>query len=95
MKAVVIACLLLAGCGSTQVQKTTLEVPVPVKVPCVNTKPERPVYETPKINIDKTTDGELLLATARDWVRSRAYEKKLEAIVEGCSTLGRPAAPGR
>lgn len=88
------AVLVLAGCGATTPVKTTVEVPVPIKVPCVDKSqvPARPKYETEKLDLDKTPDGEVMLATTRDWVRSRSYEKKLEAIAKGCSSLQKPTS---
>jgi hypothetical protein len=75
--------LALAGCASTAPVIT--EVKVPVSVPCVKPEqvPQRPLYETPYLT-DAATDGNKVLALARDWARSRGYEGKLEAIVAEC-----------
>jgi PBP1b-binding outer membrane lipoprotein LpoB len=80
---VLLAALVLAGCASTAPVIT--EVKVPVSVPCVKPEqiPQRPDYETPKLTPD-ATDGNKVLALARDWARSRGYEGKLEAIVSEC-----------
>ena len=74
----------LAGCASTAPVIT--EVKVPVSVPCIKQEqvPQRPDYETPKLE-DSTSDGNKVLALARDWARSRGYEAKLEAIAVECS----------
>lgn len=76
--------LVLAGCASTAPVIT--EVKVPVSVPCIKPEqvPQRPDYETPKLD-DTTSDGNKVLALARDWARSRGYESKLEAIAGECS----------
>lgn len=76
--------LVLTGCASTEPIIT--EVKVPVSVPCVKPEqvPQHPDYETIKITPD-ATDGNKVLALARDWARSRGYEGKLEAIISECS----------
>ena len=78
-----VVALVLAGCASTAPVIT--EVKVPVSVPCVKAEqvPQRPLYETPYLT-DTATDGNKVLALARDWARSRGYEAKLEAIVSEC-----------
>jgi hypothetical protein len=92
MRIVLIAALALAGCGTAQQQRVTVEVPVPIKVTCVEPKnvPTRPAYETERLDLDKAGEGDVVMATTRDWVRSRSYERKLEAIAKGCSTLPKP-----
>ncbi len=56
---------------------------VPVFTPCVKTMPKPPAYEFDKLE-PTATDGEIVLALARDWPRSRKYEAELEALVAGC-----------
>ena len=76
-----LAVLLLAGCATRA--PTTREVKVPVSVPCVGNVPVAPVYEFDKLT-STASDGEKVLALARDWPRGRKYEGELEAVVAGC-----------
>jgi len=71
--------LVLAGCGSAP-----LRVEVPVFTQCVKEVPQRPVYEFDQL-APAATDGEIVLALARDWPRGRKYEVELEAVIAGCS----------
>jgi hypothetical protein len=73
--------LMLAGCATKP--PTTQEVRVPVVVSCVGTVPPAPVYEFDKLT-PASSDGEKVLALARDWPRGRKYEGELEAVVAGC-----------
>lgn len=79
--ALIFGVLALAGCGT--VPPAPVRVEVPVMVPCIGGVPERPAYEFDKLPA-AATDGEIILALARDWSRGRAYELKLEAIISGC-----------
>ena len=72
---------MLAGCGTAP--PITQQVDVPVYVPCVKAAPTRPEFEFGKLPLD-ATDGEKILALARDWPRGRVYEGKLEAAIAGC-----------
>lgn len=81
--------LLLAGCASAP--PAPVRVEVPVMVPCLGEVPERPSYEFGKMS-RTDEDGEIVLALARDWLRSRLYEGLLEAVIAGCvihQSLGR------
>ena len=73
--------MLLAGCASAPPALQRVEIPV--FTPCVKSVPQRPGYEFDKLP-STATDGEIVLALARDWPRGRTYEALLEAIVEGC-----------
>lgn len=73
---------LLASCGSTP-QPAPLRVEIPVFTPCVKTEIPQPDYEFDKLLIT-ATDGEIILALARDWPRSRKYEVELKALIAGC-----------
>lgn len=73
--------LLLAGCGSAPL--APLRVEVPVFTPCVKVVLQRPVYEFDQL-ASAATDGEIVLALAKDWVRGRVYVEKLEATIDGC-----------
>lgn len=75
------AVALLAGCASPA--PMTQPVEVPVYVPCVNERPQRPAYEFDKLDAG-ASDGRKILALARDWARGRKYEGELEAVVAGC-----------
>ena len=73
--------LVLAGCGSAPLAPQLVEIPV--FTPCVKAVPQRPVYEFDKLPLT-VTDGEIILALARDWPRGRKYESELEAAIVGC-----------
>ena len=74
--------LLLAGCGSAPPALQRVEIPV--FTPCVREVPQRPVYEFDQL-APMATDGEIILALARDWPRGRKYEGELEAVIAGCA----------
>lgn len=76
-----ISAVLLAGCGSAP--RIVQRVEIPVFTPCVKVVPQRPAYEFDKLPTT-ATDGEIILALARDWLRGRRYEGELEAVVAGC-----------
>ncbi|OFJ46534.1 hypothetical protein BA896_020970 [Janthinobacterium lividum] len=73
--------LLLAGCGSAPPVPQRFEVPV--FTPCVKVVPQRPTYEFDQL-APAATDGEIVLALARDWLRGRKYEGELTAVISGC-----------
>lgn len=73
--------LMLAGCATKP--PTTQEVKVPVHVPCVGEVPVRPAYEFDNLT-PAASDGDKVLALARDWPRGRKYEGQLEVVVAGC-----------
>ena len=79
--------LVLAGCGSAPLAPQRVEVPV--FTPCVKVVPQRPAYEFDQL-APAATDGEMVLALARDWPRGRTYESQLEAIIEGCLSVASP-----
>lgn len=79
--------LMLAGCGSAPLAPQRVEVPV--FTPCVKVVPQRPAYEFDQLT-PAATDGEIVLALARDWIRGRPYEAQLEAIIEGCLSVASP-----
>ena len=76
-----ISVMLLAGCAS--VPPAPVGVEIPVFTPCVKVQIPRPTYEFDKL-APTATDGEIVLALARDWPRGRKYEGELEAVVAGC-----------
>jgi len=71
----------LACCASTPL--VLVRVEMPVRVPAVGEVPPRPAYEFDKLPAT-ATDGEIILALARDWLRGRSYQQKLEANIESC-----------
>ena len=73
--------LLLTGCGSAP--QAPQRVEVPVFTICVKSVPQRPVYEFDQL-APAATDGEIVLALARDWPHGRKYEVELEAVIAGC-----------
>ena len=76
--------LALAGCGSAPPALQRVEVPV--FTPCVKEVPKRPTYEFDQLT-SVVTDGEIVLALARDWPLGRKYEVELEAAISGCVLL--------
>lgn len=76
-----ISVMLLAGCASAP--PAPVRVEIPVFTPCVKVQMPRPTYEFDKL-APTATDGEIVLALARDWSRGRRYESELEAVVAGC-----------
>lgn len=78
---VILSMLALAGCASAP--PASVRVEVPVMVPCVGEVPQRPAYEFDKLPAT-ATDGEIILALARDWPRGRTYQGRLEALLAGC-----------
>ncbi|OBV39784.1 hypothetical protein [Janthinobacterium psychrotolerans] len=77
----IISTVLLTGCASAP--SAPVRVEVPVMVPCIGELPPRPAYEFDKLPAT-ATDGEIILALARDWSRGRIYEVVLEAAITGC-----------
>lgn len=77
------AAALLAGCASTP--QATQTVYVPVATSCVKTEdiPVRPAFAVEQLSAN-ATDGEKIVALARDWPVGRKYEGGLEAALAGC-----------
>lgn len=72
----------LAGCGSAPLAPPQI-VNVPVYTSCVKEVPLKPDYEFGKMLLTDS-EGDKVLALARDWPRGRKYEGELEAIIAGC-----------
>ncbi|NHZ78831.1 hypothetical protein F2P44_05990 [Massilia sp. CCM 8695] len=71
----------LAGCGTaTQAMHT---VRVPVRSPCIVALPARPLFATQTLMPD-ASDGEKVLAIARDLPLHLKYESALEAAMVAC-----------
>lgn len=77
----IIVAMLVTGC--TTAPPAPVRVEVPVMVPCLVEVPQRPAYEFDKLP-STAKDGDIILALARDWLRSRKYENELEAHLTGC-----------
>ena len=88
--AVFFVMLALAGC--TTAPPAPVRVEVPVMVPCIGAVPARPAYEFDKL-APMATDGEIILALARDWLRGRSYEGLIEAAIAGCLQIQNLAIP--
>ena len=73
--------LVLSGCGSAPLAPQRVEIPVFTS--CLKVVPQHPVYEFDRLT-PVATDGEIVMALARDWPRGRKYEGELEAILAGC-----------
>lgn len=84
-KLLLLAFLALPACTILQPkQPPPVEYKTAVAVSCVEKPaPVRPQYETETLS-ETATDGQVAIALARDWGRSRIYEGKLETIVAGC-----------
>ena len=78
---------LSAGC--TIAPPASQRVEVPVFTPCVKEVLQRPAYEFDKLP-STASDGEIVLALARDWPRGRKYEVELEAVITGCLSVASP-----
>jgi hypothetical protein len=78
----VFALAILSGCAGTPPAVERVEIPV--FTPCVKVVPVRPDFEFDKLS-STASDGEKVLALARDWPRGRKYEAQLEAVVAGCA----------
>lgn len=80
---VYLTALLLAGCASKPELPTpphTVEVQIPVAVPCIKELPKRPEMAQARDN----TRPEYLRALLINHARMQAYERELEAILETC-----------
>jgi hypothetical protein len=69
--AAVLGILLLTGCAGPA--PVTQRIEVPVSVPCVTERPQRPAFEFDKLPAD-ASDGAKIPTLARDWPRGRKYE---------------------
>ena len=76
----VISSMLVVGCAAPPIMQ---QVDVPVFTSCVKEVPLAPAYEFNSLTLS-ATDGDKILALARDWPRARKYEGALEAVIEGC-----------
>lgn len=77
---VAVLTVLATGCAS---RPATLEVKVPVYVSCVTERPVRPTFASLALSGD-ASEGEKVLALARDTLLHFKYEGQLEAALAGC-----------
>lgn len=73
---------LLAGCNTLQPRIETVEVKVPVKVPCIDAAPAAPVYKTGVGPYPGEAVALQLLAA--DFEEAKNYAKRWEAVAIGC-----------
>lgn len=71
----------LIGCGTAAPAIRTVRVPV--RSPCVGTLPSRPLFAIHTLMPD-ASDGEKVLAIARDLPVHLKYERALEAALAAC-----------
>ncbi|MDQ1921301.1 hypothetical protein [Massilia pseudoviolaceinigra] len=76
----VLILVLLTACAAAPVVQ---EVKVPVYRSCVAAAPERPAFAVRGLAPD-ASDGEKVLALARDLPVHLKYEAQLEAVIAGC-----------
>jgi len=81
MRLLILACALLAGCGS--VPKLPEKVLVPVSVPCITEAIPAPAFVTDS-ELAKSTEYDFIISLARDRLERRQYIGTLEAVVAGC-----------
>ncbi|HEX8615680.1 MAG TPA: hypothetical protein VF800_30730 [Telluria sp.] len=74
------ALLLLTACGAAPVVQ---EVKIPVYRSCVTAAPAKPTFATRTLAPD-ASNGEKILALARDLPVHLKYEAQLEAVIAGC-----------
>ena len=77
----VVFVLLVSGCGAAP--PVVQEVKVPVYRPCVTANPPQPTFATRTL-APGSSNGEKILAVARDLPVHLKYEAQLEAVIAGC-----------
>jgi hypothetical protein len=87
---VVVACLILTSCASecgapvsaiTHTETVTVDKPVPV--PCLQSMPARPAFQT-DAEILAGGDGQVVAGLRADRIARGAYESRLEAALTAC-----------
>lgn len=81
-----IAAVLLAGCGINPTKPEIQYVEVPVKVPCIERVPEKPVYRTGVGEYPGEKEAALILAD--DFEKAERYGVEWEAAAAGCVKTG-------
>lgn len=88
---VLIAALALAGCATKpSTEQKVVTVQVPVRVPCIEKVPERPVYRTGSGEYPGEKAAAKILAD--DFEIAERYGSSWEAAAAGC-IMGPPARP--
>ena len=72
----------LTGC-STMPECQPITVQVPVRVPCIQTVPVKPVSEMDRLT-NQATDFQKIQALTVDYISQKQYINALEAVLEGC-----------
>lgn len=79
------AAAMLAGCATEpkiQIKEVVNTVQVPVKVPCIQKRPERPVY---RFGVgEKPSEKEMAAILAEDFEKADQYGRDWEAAAAGC-----------
>lgn len=89
MRSACVLLLLLAGCAPLEQKPpeqrtTTVEIRVPVIVPCF-TEAERPIAPKPTpINLDTATTDQMAAALAADSIADELFMRAVEAIFLKC-----------
>jgi hypothetical protein len=78
--AIIFRMLVVAGCASTP--PAPVRVEVPMMVPCIGAVRPRPAYKFEQLT-PTATDGEIILALARDWTRGGKYKGEHDALLAG------------
>ncbi len=88
---IALALVLLAACSSTpevRYKAVVNTVQVPVKVPCIEKRPERPKYQ---FGVgEPPSDKEMAAILAEDFEKADQYGRAWEAAAAGCSIAPRP-----
>lgn len=79
---IILAAALLAACTTVK-PPITQTVEIPVITPCVKMVPVAPDYEFDQLPAT-ASDGDKVLALARDWIAGRKYEGQQAVVIEGC-----------
>ena len=93
MRMILIAALLLAGCGTTPkpaVEVRTVEVVKEVQRPCASTKPDRPESLPQPLPSDARQLVALLTAKLLEWSGPGKYADRAEAAIDECTKAERP-----
>lgn len=79
---IVAALAVLAGCAHNQPKQDIQRIEVPVKVPCIERAPAKPVYRTGVGPYPGEKQAALILAD--DFERAEQYGAAWEAAAAGC-----------
>ena len=78
-----ICAALITGCATAPVEYKTVEVKVPVSVPCVIDSLDEPIWARNRITKDSNID-ELAKAHVAELIQRESYENELKASIKGC-----------